>query len=856
MEPKFDGQPKKEEDVFFENRETKTQLDQEEYKLFEAFIDGSGQEEAQVFCESVDLDQWKEFFQNPETKNRFEALTNLQKIYVTAYAMSYLHNSPEVVADMLKGPPVVLLFLKDFYNNNKNNQDFFENADMIDEKVFLLGAYLKFSENKNFSAMNKTDKKYWFMADRLNKARDLLVVDVDLDELEIIKQDYGGAADGFLEVYDEACDIYTKQYVQISNKRIQTKKIWTREFEQMTETQKADFVGKVLACSHTALVFNEATHSFFTPDSVQRDNESTKSVAGLMSGYYNPAHSIIYRSHQNNSVYEMEGDSVFDRNIRNEMLTSGSRDGYVFHEIIIAALKKVLDLNGKHDRLVDLITEFWSKNRNPIFGGYVAEALSHLDPNRAAFNLLKLIREEKGEKNHLSSILYRIEFGQIGISEEGVRYLEKIYDLGEYNNPEFYVERLTPNGEVGIFNEEKELVKYFELGDITSEEEKVKAQVLDFVYDTLFYPKEKETEEEKVARLKYLEEFKTKYYKLANNTVFSETGVRLNNLTFKEQGSFMQFMSSIEDKDKLKDFVNKYRESGMRTFISMQHGGPEMGDKILELGKKLPENVARSVFAKYAELVDSVDETIRILEERFGRKADSIVINSIQESLLKKGRDLLVEYSTLLAKCDTEENCTEVSKDILIKLEKSNRSAVLLGSAFRTVVQEGINLEQIKGVTLETINNAEGLIPYKEEMLRIFRENRSKYPKELLEKTLQEFNEAIDNPNNKEFFILKDGKDILAFARFDQLPNGNLYGGSLNALNELNGLAIGAALAKKLLKEKSKKHTIEVMVYEKNPMLQKYLTEYGFKEVEEIENYHGTGQKFYKLEILKGSLEN
>ncbi len=49
--------------------------------------------------------------------------------------------------------------------------------------------------------------------------------------------------------------------------------------------------------------------------------------------------------------------------------------------------------------------------------------------------------------------LHRLEFGRIGISSEGVQYLERMYDLGEYNNPNFHVSRLTADGDVGIFDE-------------------------------------------------------------------------------------------------------------------------------------------------------------------------------------------------------------------------------------------------------------------------------------------------------------------------------------------------------------------------------------------------------------------
>lgn len=344
------------------------------------------------------------------------------------------------------------------------------------------------------------------------------------------------------------------------------------------------------------------------------------------------------------------------------------------------------------------------------------------------------------------------------------------------------------------------------------------------------------------------------------NYINNRLRIKIEDLLLIEQIYFLKFLATSDKETfkKLEEILrsNSIKENSnfLKSFLTMS-GDSGMGEKILLLREKLPEDTAKTIFAKYVEIIDSVDKVVNVIKERFGKETDdSTIMNSIRETLLKKGSDLLIECSKLASRCNSKEECSEVGKNILERLEKSKHTAIILGSAFKSVLKEGITLNQIKDVTLESTSDKEELSLYKEEMVIIFKGNRTDYPARLLKETLDEFEKALENPEGKEFFILKDKKDILAFMRFDTLPNGNLYAGSLNSLNEIHGLAMGGALLKELLAKKSQECTIEAIVYEKNPMLNKYLTEYGFKKIGEIENYKGTGQRFYKIEITKGSL--
>lgn len=371
-----------------------------------------------------------------------------------------------------------------------------------------------------------------------------------------------------------------------------------------------------------------------------------------------------------------------------------------------------------------------------------------------------------------------------------------------------------------------------------------------------------------------IEELK-EYTEINKNLVNSKNIINLSSYdTFlKYQKDLPVFDMSFKDKLFLYNFllrVNEYnldrvsminqkmedKVSFLRTFLSIEHGGKEMGNKILTLGEKLPKEVAEKVFIKYGEIIDSTEDINQILRERFGKEEENQeIILKIKENLLKKGKDLLLDSAKNLDKC-TDTECIELGKNIEEKLDFISKENILLGSTFKELLKkENLQINEIQDVSLEMINTPEGIIKYKAELIRIFKENREGYPEELLKETLTEFEEALNNIEDKEFYILKNKEDILAFMRFDILENGNYYAGSLNGRNEIQGLAVAGSFLKQLLIDKSKERNIEAVVYENNQMLNRYANEFGFKIVGEIENYKNTGQKFYKLEIQKDSLE-
>lgn len=313
-------------------------------------------------------------------------------------------------------------------------------------------------------------RQYVETAERRKVAHEFLLTGFRQDFTKFDK--FGAAAVGIKKALDEASELNLRGY-----RRITTDKMFTQEFQTSQPAVRAEMLRLLIGELHYHLLFDEVFNSCFTRESVakarQRYQRPETDISRL-NKQYNVAHSIIFRTYQPLTVFS-EPDSIFDLTMNNTAAHGGFIEEYAHHKLLRAAINELGNTQAETEQNVDLLVDFWDKNRNPIFGNAVAQALSQQNPTRAAQKLMERIRQDKsGDRRALAAILYRLEFGQIGISKEGVKYLERMYDLGLYNNPDYHVSRLTPTGEMGIFNEEKELIKYFALGDLTTEEKKLK----------------------------------------------------------------------------------------------------------------------------------------------------------------------------------------------------------------------------------------------------------------------------------------------------------------------------------------------------------------------------------------------
>jgi predicted GNAT family N-acyltransferase len=322
-----------------------------------------------------------------------------------------------------------------------------------------------------------------------------------------------------------------------------------------------------------------------------------------------------------------------------------------------------------------------------------------------------------------------------------------------------------------------------------------------------------------------------------------DLGISLREIPLRSQIHLLRFLAG-QDKEgfgRLRVVLQKHPEISnkiVNSFLAVAED-IQYGESILKLAEGLDKHTAEAVFSKYLEIV-SATEQIRQLTEQ---QSDEVVKN-----LLHKGNELLKSWAEMI---DTQDPSV-----ILNQLENIKTEILLFASTFKVLsVSEEVKLTDMEGAHFEIKDSSILNDVEKQSMKRIFTENRKGYPLALLKETLGEFEQALETSGH-EFQVLRLNDEIIAFIRFDKLENGNLYAGSLNVRTEVRGSAIGSAMLHATLDKKAEEFDIEAIVYEKNPMLHRYIEDYGFEIVGEIENYKGTGQKFYKIEIKKRETKN
>ncbi len=319
---------------------------------------------------------------------------------------------------------------------------------------------------------------------------------------------------------------------------------------------------------------------------------------------------------------------------------------------------------------------------------------------------------------------------------------------------------------------------------------------------------------------------------------FSEAGVGVHKLPWSEQLVLADAIGEEKSKNRLVDFAKTYGINGVRSFLSVDLDR-KLGQQILGLGEKGDPKIVAEIFKKYASIVDSVKMVESRCLQTFGKAFSAGEMNKIEESLLRKAKELLEGFDP--AKADSLE-----AVNVIGQLEHINEEVLLFASTFK-VASEGkpLDFSEIKGTEISIKDSGDLSVDDKKQMMEIYRGNRVKYEPKRLAETVRDF-EGVLASSGKEFNLLTHNGELLAFIRFDQLPNGNLHAGSLNVRPEARNSQIGMALLRATLDKKAETHNIEAEAWSKLEMLKHYTGDFGFQITGEMPNYHGS-EMYYKL---------
>jgi ribosomal protein S18 acetylase RimI-like enzyme len=497
-------------------------------------------------------------------------------------------------------------------------------------------------------------------------------------------------------------------------------------------------------------------------------------------------------------------------------------------------IKKLRD--AKQPEAVSILLDLL-KNEGPdapIYFHPILEALKNYDQNLIAAKLLSLGQSsDQYEKRSALWLLYRLELGKIGMSAEGVNYLGRLYDLGEFNHPEYFARRLTPQGDIGVFDNRNRLSKRFNLGNLADGRKNIATEVLD-ISDDLLFSRHPFNERDAARRRQIMAEFKNAYANFYNQDFFQKTGLQANNFSFAEQGWFMHFNQSADEatKQRLYDFAKTFGENGVRAFISMQFGD-ELGPKILSIGEKFKGRTAKVIFAKYADMVDKAGEVNQSLAGHFASAEE-------EEKATKAIIHEILEKATLLLRHIWQESERTQDLSQVTKQVEAFRSEVAL---YVSVIEE---LRKERKITLQdeiekntvTRKGGEFTEEEKDEMCNIFAFGRAEtFPEELRKQSMLEFKHKIEDKDHTFYLFKHEGK-IVAFLHTDPVRNNDggikdnaIYVGSLNVGPEGRGSALGVIFTQYFLEKYGEDNDIYADVLEANSRALNFYTKFlGFKQ--------------------------
>lgn len=340
-----------------------------------------------------------------------------------------------------------------------------------------------------------------------------------------------------------------------------------------------------------------------------------------------------------------------------------------------------------------------------------------------------------------------------------------------------------------------------------------------------------------------------------------EFEIEFKKLKIPEQFFFLEYIQTQtkENVIKLKEFIKKSNNEKekidkFKTFLSIEQGGKEMGDKIINLGEKLPEEVAKKVFAKYGEIIDTADNTeVEIKKIFVDKDIPDRVLVSVKENLLKRGAKMLSDLGDMVQNPEFKVN----EEEILKELSEIKEETIILGESYVGLYKEGIRVP-IEDVTTTKETSTQDLDEkQKTELMEIYEKGRPKVTyenKEHLEFLKEEFKNELNDEDFSVFEICFKEETIIIALVDDKKDKDTLYIGGLTFVEDVKNAVIAEASMSHVIK-KFKDKNIKALVDSRNPLLNMYLKRFGFKIIKKLDSpeemKENAGELYYEIERPK-----
>lgn len=221
----------------------------------------------------------------------------------------------------------------------------------------------------------------------------------------------------------------------------------------------------------------------------------------------------------------------------------------------------------------------------------------------------------------------------------------------------------------------------------------------------------------------------------------------------------------------------------LTSFLSLEQGGAEMGEKILVIGEKLPKEAADRVFAKYAEMAEVARGAAEYVEKslKAPEKSSPEVIARVAETLLVRAKNMLVEFS----EADTsEENDVHA---LFAKLDSFRADIELYKATLTAFARSGepLGLDDMEQSRFEAVH-AEALSDMDRGVMRdMYLRNIAGSPERVRAKLLENLDRNFEN-TDATFYVFRYENRVEGFLCFSQDQEGKARGEKFGSAFNVN----------------------------------------------------------------------
>lgn len=305
-------------------------------------------------------------------------------------------------------------------------------------------------------------------------------------------------------------------------------------------------------------------------------------------------------------------------------------------------------------------------------------------------------------------------------------------------------------------------------------------------------------------------------------------GFPVRELTMREQMWFVASLRgyTVDDEKRVMAFTKRFGLDGARAFLSVEYGD-EMRQAVMVLAEKLPESVAKKVFAEYSQIVTAAQKGAEELAGTFFEegKTEPVDAARLEQELLTRGRDVLLRFSLA-----AQENTLD-ERELEQELARASSDVVVFSSIFKTAFKgkDRVEFSSVRGLAFESTNSTGISEEDRRQMEQILRENWKSQPA-ALESVLHGFTHGIETNETEWYIMRKEGK-VKAFVRFEQMPpvrgREARYGGSLNVDPVFRGSGLGEAVLVETVNKQAERSVIQAHADATSEVSMAYVEKFG-----------------------------